>query len=110
MNEKRMTMNSIEELYNLISYFQEVLKFYAESNNYLPVKLNDLGDRYLTMAEIDGGAQARNAIAQAKQLEEINQKAQDDYDKLMAQGYNPEDIEMLLNEQFLIKNGNDNTI
>jgi hypothetical protein len=81
-------MNSIEERDNLIQLMQEALKFYADQNNYTPKTKNDLGDRYLTMVEVDGGSQAQFAIDQAKQLIEQNQKIQDDYDKLIMETEN----------------------
>ena len=79
-------MNSIEERDNLIELLKEALKFYADINSYIPTNLNKLEDRYLTIAEVDGGAQARFALQKADELAATNQKLQDDYDKIMVEG------------------------
>jgi hypothetical protein len=74
-------MNSIEKYDNLIELFKQALKFYGEKDNYVPKTKNTLGDRYISMVELDEGSQARFAIEQANQLAELNQKIEEDYNK-----------------------------
>ena len=71
-------MNSIEEYQNLVNLLKTTLEFYADQRNYAGYMGNP--------ASIDldeHGSQARFVLAKVKELEELNQKMQDDYDKLM---------------------------
>jgi hypothetical protein len=72
------TINTIEELQNLVELMQQALKFYADARNYEgPMQ---------TIAPIDldeHGSQARFALDLAKKLADKNQKMQEDYDKLV---------------------------
>jgi hypothetical protein len=107
-------MNSIEELQNLVELMQQALKFYADKNNYIPTSVkNSLSDRYLTYIEVDEGSQARFAIEKIEELKKINQKMQNDYDKIVAEGLstwteetNLEDIKKIIEEDKIIDNNN----
>lgn len=74
-------MNSIEEYQNLVELLKTTLKFYADKRNY-PVKTSNVS----SPIEVDNGFQAQFAINKVKELEELNEKMQEDYDKFMA-GY-----------------------
>jgi hypothetical protein len=74
-------MNSIEEYQNLVNLLKTTLEFYADERNYAGYMGNP--------ASIDldeHGSQARFVLAKVKELEELNQKMQDDYDRITA-GY-----------------------
>jgi hypothetical protein len=76
--------NSIEERDNLISLLQEVLKFYADKNNYKkPVEFSKYN--VLSKIELDEGSQAHAVLERAKQLAKENQKIQDEYDSYFSQ-------------------------
>jgi hypothetical protein len=72
------TINTIEELQNLVELMQQTLKFYADKRNYE----GPMGN----IAPIDldeQGSQARFALDLAKKISDQNQKMQEDYDKLV---------------------------
>jgi hypothetical protein len=101
-------MNSPEEYQNLIELLKLALKFYANKNNYVK-----LGDRNLSMAEVDNGAQAQFALEQANHLDELNKKMQEDYDNAMINMINmvedrEEDIDTLKLIEEYKKLGNEN--
>lgn len=77
--------NSIEERDNLIGLLQEVLKFYANANNYKGTKSASscCGGTSFSLVDVDEGSQARAVLERAKQLAKENQKIQDEYDKFM---------------------------
>lgn len=82
------TINTIEELQNLVVLLQEVLKFYGDSNNYRGTKSASscCGGTPFSLIDVDEGSQARAALERVKELVKENQKIQDEYDKFMA-GY-----------------------
>lgn len=99
--------NSIEERDNLIGLLQEALKFYANQENYKGNRNTSAcySGVSASLVEMDEGTQARFALEKAKQLTEQNQKIQNDYDKLMAEGLstwgevtNLEDIEQMIRD------------
>jgi hypothetical protein len=74
-------MNSIEEYQNLVELLKKTLEFYADSRNYdgpmgniAPIDLDE------------HGFQARFALEKVKELEELNKKIMEDYDKIVG-GY-----------------------
>jgi hypothetical protein len=116
-------MNSIEEYQNLVGLLQEALKFYANENNYMKGKLPEGEFDFNvcirpecripipSLIDKDGGFQARFALERAKQLAELNQKMQDDYDNAVSSGLhnwentaNWENIEKEIKENRIINN------
>ena len=80
-------MNTIEELQNLIELLKQALNFYANGENYRGNRsASSCSGISVSKIEMDEGSQARFALEKAKQLAELNQKMQDDYDKFMV-GY-----------------------
>lgn len=73
-------MNSIEERDNLIAMLKEALKFYANMDNYAGTQ--PLNGEIYSMIDIDSGSQARFALEKVEALNRMNQKMQEDYDKL----------------------------
>lgn len=74
-------MNSIEERDNLISMLKEALKFYADNNNYFTSQ--EVSKQPApSMIQLDGGSQAKFALEKVEALDRMNQKMQEDYDKL----------------------------
>lgn len=72
------TINTIDELQNLVELMQQTLKFYADARNYE----GPMGN----IAPIDldeQGSQARFALDLVKKISDQNQKLQDEYDKLV---------------------------
>jgi hypothetical protein len=75
------TINTIEELQNLVELMQRALNFYSNKENYkssCPIN----GEIYSPI-ELDEGFQAQFALDLAKQVADKNQKMQEDYDKLI---------------------------
>jgi hypothetical protein len=96
-------MNDIEEYKSLIELFKQALKFYANKNNYeVNIPQNNVLFSY---AEMDNGAQARFALEKAKQLEELNKKMQNDYNKIVDEGLSTwSEDEQMINDNKIIKN------
>ena len=84
-------MNSIEEYQNLVELLKKALEFYADSSSYQVPAQSDNDYVYncmrpefhLKRVEIDGGSQARFALAKIKEIKDAEGKMQDDYDKIV---------------------------
>jgi hypothetical protein len=103
-------INTLQELENLVVLMQEALKFYANANNYKGNKNICCSGISVSLVEMDEGSQARFAIDSAKNLIEQNQKMQNEYDKLIAEGQitNLEDIEQMIMDSKNISNQSHN--
>jgi hypothetical protein len=104
-------MNSPEEYQNVIELLKLTLKFYADNNNYVYPDNSPATRR--SLIEIDGGSQARFALEQVNQLDELNKKMQEDYDNAMINMINmvedrEEDIDTLKLVEEYKKLGNEN--
>jgi len=72
-------MNNPEQYENLIALLKEALKFYADEKNYRKFMDNEL----FPPIEIDNGHQARFALKQINELNEINKEIESDYNKII---------------------------
>jgi hypothetical protein len=71
--------NSIEGYQNTIEFLKRALEFYANEDNYTAKtpKNNELFA--FPPIEMDGGTQARFALDKVKELDELNEKMERDY-------------------------------
>ena len=84
-------MKTIEEYQNLVTVLEQALKFYADSNSYRVPAQSDNDYTYQCMrpefhfkrVEMDGGSQARFALAKIKEIKDTEEKMQGDYDKIV---------------------------
>jgi hypothetical protein len=73
-------MNNIEDYQNLVALLEQALKFYANENNYMPTTLNA---SLFAEVHLDHGSQARFALSKIKEINDLNDKIQDDYKKIV---------------------------
>jgi hypothetical protein len=99
------TINTIEELQNLVALMQKALEFYANKENYKGHPSASTCGTPTSLVEMDEGFQAQFALNTAQQITEQNQKMQNDYDKLVAEGLstwgevtNVEDIQQIIKD------------
>ena len=84
-------MSSIEEYQNLVEVLKKALEFYADSNSYRVPAQSDNDYTYNCMrpefhfkrVEMDGGSQARFALAKIKEVKDNEEKMQGDYDNII---------------------------
>lgn len=76
-------LGTIEEYQNFVELLKEALKFYANKDNYT-ITNPTMNGKIFSYVEMDCGSQARFALQKAEELAKLNQKMQDDYDKIMS--------------------------
>jgi hypothetical protein len=86
-------MNNNETYTNTIELLKQALKFYAEPSNYITNRSKD--DMIFSLIEMDSGAQARFTLNTIKELNNLNQQMQDEFDSeikvILAIDFNIED-------------------
>lgn len=88
-------MNDNEKYLNIIELLKQALLFYADKENYLFYKDKD------ALIALDEGSQARFALKQIEELDEINEKIKSDYNDLIndvQEEESPENIMDLINK------------
>jgi len=82
-------MNNDEKYLNIIELLKQALSFYADEQNYLFFKDKD------ALIALDEGSQARFALKQIEELDEINEKIKSDYKDIIndaKSGDKPENV------------------
>lgn len=88
-------MNDNEKYLNIIELLKQALLFYANKENYLSYEDKN------TLIMLDKGSQARFALKQIEELDEINEKIKYDYNDLIndvKKEESPENIVNLINK------------
>jgi hypothetical protein len=75
MNEQKS--NSIEGYQNTIELLKRTLQFYALKENY--TVNHPVNNELFSFVEMDGGSQARFTLDKVRELDELNEKMEKDY-------------------------------
>lgn len=85
--------NSIESYQNTIELLKRTLQFYALKENYAVT--HSLNNQLFSFVEMDGGTQARFTLDKVKELTELNEKMEKDYNAEIDALQNMSDEEIL---------------
>jgi PHP family Zn ribbon phosphoesterase len=86
-------MNSIEGYQNSIELLKRTLRFYALKENYNVS--HPLNNQLFSFIEMDGGTQARFTLDKLREIEELNEKLEKDYNAEIDALQNLSDDEIL---------------
>jgi len=85
--------NSIEGYQNSIELLKRTLQFYALKENYMVS--HPINNQLFSFVEMDGGTQARFTLDKLKEIEELNEKMEKDYNAEIDALQNMNDDEIL---------------
>ena len=85
--------NSIEGYQNSIELLKRTLQFYALKENYMVS--HPINNQLFSFVEMDGGTQARFTLDKLREIEELNEKMEKDYNAEIDALQNMNDDEIL---------------
>jgi outer membrane protein TolC len=77
-----MQLMNEEQYENLIALLKKALEFYGNQANYIEKPYND---GLISIIELDEGSQARFALKKVEETLNLNQKLQEDYNKVIGE-------------------------